>query len=88
MSRSNPWSRVRNTLNNTFGVRGRVNLAAWAFAGGVAYVLWIRPAQQEAEQLRLEQAARYHKMREVDRVKPVPDPQDTGLIRGRAGKDS
>lgn len=67
------------------GVRGRQNLAAWAVAGTLAYFLWVRP-EREAEK---ERQARLALRRELDledyaiKMRPRPDPQDTGLVKGK-----
>ena len=77
--------------NNT--TTKRQNLAAWAVAGGIAYVLWIRPEQQKAREreeakvrARLEAAASAPSLKRArentDRASPTPDPQIGGLSVG------
>jgi hypothetical protein len=60
-------------------------------AGGLAYVFYVRPQQERAEEQRLardlaRQWAADRGLQEVDRAAPRPDPQDTGLVKGKAGK--
>ncbi|KAK9843957.1 hypothetical protein WJX81_000478 [Elliptochloris bilobata] len=74
-------------MRENLGFRGAKNVAAWAVAGTIAYYLWVKPEQKaEAErQAARERIANYAKERgieDVDRVRPVADPQDTGLVRG------
>ncbi|KAL8523816.1 hypothetical protein ACS0TY_013696 [Phlomoides rotata] len=83
------WSRAignaRSFVGNAMGgLRGGSSLASWAVAGTLAYILWVRPSQQ----LRREQeekaalAAASGPYRYVEKRKPIPDPQETGLVYG------
>uniref|UniRef100_A0A0D3H233 Uncharacterized protein n=2 Tax=Oryza TaxID=4527 RepID=A0A0D3H233_9ORYZ len=72
------WSRTvgntRSFVGNALGgLRGWSNLASWAVAGTLAYYLWERAAL----------AAASDPYRYVEKRKPIPDPQDTGLIYGK-----
>ncbi|KAL3695606.1 hypothetical protein R1sor_009682 [Riccia sorocarpa] len=71
------------------GVRGRENAAAWMVAFTAAYLLWIKPARdaQKEEEARaiLRREADLH--RYVEKTRPIADPQERGLIRGK-GKQS
>ncbi|CAL8466848.1 g6384 [Coccomyxa elongata] len=77
---------IRNTIKENLGFRGSQNIAAWAVAGVLAYYLWVKP-EREAEQER--RAARERArlfasekgIQDVDRRRPIADPQDTGLVR-------
>jgi len=74
------------------------NLAAWATAGAIAYIAWVRPEQRRAKereeakaQARLEAAASAPSLRrkgrgENDRASPTPDPQTGGLSVGNPKK--
>lgn len=42
--------RILSFLSDSFGFRGRFNIAAWAVAGGAAYYMWIRPEQLRRQQ--------------------------------------
>ncbi|CAK9195167.1 unnamed protein product [Sphagnum troendelagicum] len=88
MVRGTRFGKISEGIVTAFGgVRGAQNVAAWGVAGIVAYYLWIKPERE----LRLEQEeARFAAlMRDkdrhayVERRRPMPDPQDTGLIRGK-----
>ena len=48
---SSGWRRVlgnaRSFVGNAMGgLRGRANFASWAVAGALAYLLWVKPAQE------------------------------------------
>lgn len=59
-------------------------MASWALAGTLAYFLWIKPSrdlrreQEERAALAASDPNRY-----VEKRKPIPDPQETGLIYGK-----
>ncbi|EIE26539.1 hypothetical protein COCSUDRAFT_32203 [Coccomyxa subellipsoidea C-169] len=78
---------LRNTIKANLGFRGTQNIAAWAVAGVLAYYLWVKP-EREAEQERKASRERARLfatekgLTEVDKRRPVADPQDTGLVRG------
>ncbi|OMP01867.1 hypothetical protein CCACVL1_02991 [Corchorus capsularis] len=80
--------KVRTFISNSMGgVRGRTNLAAWVVAGTLAYFLWIKPSQ-DLKKLQQEKAAlaASDPYRYVEKRKPIPDPQETGLIYGKKKK--
>ncbi|KAH7421519.1 hypothetical protein KP509_13G061500 [Ceratopteris richardii] len=92
MARDTVLGNVRSFFSNALGgVTGRSNIAAWIVAGTAAYFLWIKPErdaqkEREAQLLLRAEADRY---RYVEKTKPIPDPQETGLIKGvRKGNDS
>lgn len=71
------------------GLRGGSNLASWVVAGTLAYYLWVKPAQelkrQQQEKAALA-AATTDPYRYIEKRKPIPDPQDGGLIYGNKNK--
>ncbi|GBF94403.1 hypothetical protein Rsub_07217 [Raphidocelis subcapitata] len=78
---------LKQLLNVTFGVRGTRNAASWIAAGGLAYYLIYVPEQQrrqeiERERLLAKERAVAAGLVEIDRARPIPDPQDRGLIKG------
>lgn len=85
----------KNNNNNN----NKQNLAAWATAGVIAYVAWVRPEQQRAREreeakvrARLEAAASAPSLRKGqqsgnDRASPTPDPQIGGLSVGNPKKE-
>ncbi|XP_009588200.1 uncharacterized protein [Nicotiana tomentosiformis] len=80
---------VRSFFGNlTGGLRGGSNLASWVVAGTLAYFLWVKPSQelkrQQEEKVAL--AAASDSYRYVEKRKPIPDPQETGLIYGNKNK--
>ncbi|XP_055834645.1 uncharacterized protein LOC129903168 [Solanum dulcamara] len=80
---------VRSFVGNlTGGLRGGSNLASWVVAGTLAYFLWVKPSQelkrQQEEKAAL--AAASDAYRYVEKRKPIPDPQETGLIYGNKNK--
>ncbi|KAG2698029.1 hypothetical protein I3843_07G130600 [Carya illinoinensis] len=87
------WGRtlgnVRSFLGNSMGgLRGGANLASWAVAGTLAYYLWVKPARdlQREQEERAALAALDDPYRYVEKRKPIPDPQETGLIYGNKNK--
>ncbi|XP_020599114.1 uncharacterized protein LOC110038579 [Phalaenopsis equestris] len=76
---------VRSFVGNSLGgLRGWSNLASWAVAGTLAYFLWVKPARElKAEQERAALAAASDPNRYIEKRRPIPDPQDTGLIYGK-----
>lgn len=72
------------------GLRGGSNLASWAVAGTLAYFLWVKPSQdlkrEQQERAALHSQSDPH--RYVEKRKPIPDPQDNGLIYGNKNVDS
>ncbi|XP_041017831.1 uncharacterized protein LOC121260035 [Juglans microcarpa x Juglans regia] len=87
------WGRtlgnVRSFLGNSMGgLRGGTNLASWAVAGTLAYYLWVKPARdlQREQEEKAALAALDDPYRYVEKRKPIPDPQETGLIYGNKNK--
>ncbi|CAI9115306.1 OLC1v1016172C1 [Oldenlandia corymbosa var. corymbosa] len=76
---------VRSFIGNSMGgLKGTANLASWAVAGTLAYFLWVKPSQQlKKEQLERAAMAAADPNRYIEKRKPIPDPQVTGLIRGQ-----
>ncbi|THU50615.1 hypothetical protein C4D60_Mb06t22140 [Musa balbisiana] len=82
--------------NATGGLRGGANLASLVVAGTLADFLWVKPVQDLKEQEVLSIAYRLplfstfevltrktsDPYRYVEKRKPIPDPQETGLIYG------
>ncbi|CAM6097748.1 unnamed protein product [Calypogeia fissa] len=86
MARHTVLGNVTSFIGNALGgVRGRQNIAAWIVAGTAAYFLWIKPERDAMREEQARQILRREKdlHRYVERVKPVSDPQDRGLIRGK-----
>ncbi|XP_047328770.1 uncharacterized protein LOC124932197 [Impatiens glandulifera] len=90
---SSNWRRtfgnVRTFAGNSMGgLRGRTNLASWIVAGTIAYFLWVKPSQdlRREQQERAALAAASDPYRYVEKRKPIPDPQDNGLIYGNKKK--
>ncbi|XP_024929033.1 uncharacterized protein LOC112491471 [Ziziphus jujuba] len=90
---SSNWRRslgnVRSFIGNCMGgLRGGSNLASWVVAGSLAYFLWVKPSQdlQRQQQERAALAAS-DPNRYIERRKPIPDPQETGLIYGKKNLD-
>ncbi|KAG2584985.1 hypothetical protein PVAP13_6KG362912 [Panicum virgatum] len=83
----NARSFVGNALG---GLRGWSNLASWTVAGTLAYYLWVKPARelQKEQEERAALAAASDPYRYVEKQKPIPDPQDTGLIYGKKKEPS
>jgi len=83
----NARSFVGNALG---GLRGWSNLASWTVAGTLAYYLWVKPARQlqKEQEERAALAAASDPYRYVEKRKPIPDPQDTGLIYGKKKEPS
>lgn len=83
---------VRSFIGNSMGgLRGGSNLASWVVAGTLAYFLWVKPSQQlkKEQEERAAMVAASDSYRYVEKRKPIPDPQETGLIYGnknRSGK--
>uniref|UniRef100_A0A7N0TND2 Uncharacterized protein n=1 Tax=Kalanchoe fedtschenkoi TaxID=63787 RepID=A0A7N0TND2_KALFE len=90
------WERaagnVRSFVGNSLGgLRGGSNLASWVVAGTLAYFLWVKPAQdlkqQQQEKAALAAAAAASDpYRYIEKRKPIPDLQETGLIYGNKNK--
>ncbi|GMH20500.1 hypothetical protein Nepgr_022341 [Nepenthes gracilis] len=79
------WGNVRTFIgNSTGGLSGGSNLASWAVAGTLAYFLWIKPSQdlkrQQQERAAAAATAFPDPFRYVEKQKPIPDSQDSGLI--------
>ncbi|XP_059636284.1 uncharacterized protein LOC132278505 [Cornus florida] len=91
---SSGWRRtlgnVRSFIgNSTGGLRGGSNLASWVVAGTLAYFLWVKPSQERRkEQERAALAAAADPNRYVEKRKPIPDPQETGLIYGNKNRSN
>lgn len=76
---------ARSFVGNAMGgLRGGTNLASWVVAGTIAYYLWVKPSrdlrreQEERSALAASDPNRY-----IEKRKPIPDPQETGLIYGK-----
>ncbi|KAA3454659.1 Dethiobiotin synthetase [Gossypium australe] len=91
MGRSS-WSRgvgnLRSFIGNSMGgLRGGANLASWVVAGTLAYFLWVKPSQdlkkQQQERAALAASDPY---RYIEKRKPIPDPQENGLMYGNKKK--
>ncbi|XP_072979469.1 uncharacterized protein [Typha angustifolia] len=87
---SREWSRtlgnVRSFVGNSLGgLRGWSNLASWTVAGTLAYFLWVKPARElkKEQEERAALAAASDRYRYVEKRKPIPDPQETGLVYGK-----
>ncbi|XP_024021368.1 uncharacterized protein LOC21411126 [Morus notabilis] len=85
------WKRtlgnVRSFVGNSMGgLRGGSNFASWVVAGTLAYFLWVKPSQdlkrQQEERAALA-ALEPDPHRYIEKRKPIPDPQDNGLIYGK-----
>ncbi|GLT94559.1 hypothetical protein SLE2022_122950 [Rubroshorea leprosula] len=83
------WKRtlgnVRSFVGNAMGgLRGGSSLASWVVAGTLAYFLWVKPSQdlKREQQERAALASASDAYRYVEKRKPIPDPQETGLIYG------
>ncbi|KAK8943555.1 hypothetical protein KSP40_PGU003137 [Platanthera guangdongensis] len=76
---------VRSFVGNSLGgLRGWNNLASWAVASTLAYFLWVKPSRElKAEQERAALAADSGPNRNIEKRKPIPDPQETGLKYGK-----
>ncbi|XP_060200026.1 uncharacterized protein LOC132628262 [Lycium barbarum] len=90
---ANDWRKsmgnVRSFFGNlTGGLRGGSNLASWVVAGTLAYYLWVKPSQElnRQQQEKAALAAASDTYRYVEKRKPIPDPQETGLIYGNKNK--
>ncbi|XP_026382816.1 uncharacterized protein LOC113278105 [Papaver somniferum] len=83
---------VRSFMSNSMGgLRGGSSLASWVVAGTLAYFIWVKPSQdlrkQQEERAALAAAsASSDPYRYVEKRKPIPDPQDNGLIYGKGNK--
>ncbi|XP_057518101.1 uncharacterized protein LOC130799013 [Amaranthus tricolor] len=90
----NDWRRKLGTVrsfvgNATGGLRGGSNLASWIVAGTLAYYLWVKPAQElkrQQEEKAALAAAKPDPYKYVEKRKPIPDPQETGLRYGNKNK--
>ncbi|XP_073036346.1 uncharacterized protein [Primulina huaijiensis] len=78
------FGNVRSFVGNSLGgLRGTSSLASWVVAGTLAYFLWVRPSQQlKREQQERAAAAASDPYRYVEKRKPIPDAQETGLVYG------
>ncbi|KAK9109547.1 hypothetical protein Sjap_017607 [Stephania japonica] len=80
---------VRSFVGNSMGgLRGGSNLASWIVAGTLAYFLWVKPSQdlKREQEERAALAAASDPYRYVEKRKPIPDPQETGLIYGNKNR--
>ncbi|KAK6939174.1 hypothetical protein RJ641_028705 [Dillenia turbinata] len=83
------WGNVRSFIGNSLGgLRGGPNIASWVVAGTLAYFLWVKPSQdlKRQQQEKAALAAASDRYRYVEKTKPIPDPQVTGLIYGKKKK--
>ncbi|KAF7141791.1 hypothetical protein RHSIM_Rhsim06G0002600 [Rhododendron simsii] len=98
---SSSWRRtfgnVRSFVGNSMGgLRGGTNLASWVVAGTLAYFLWVKPSQdlkrEQQERAALAAAAAAaaasDPYRYVEKRKPIPDPQETGLVYGNKNRSN
>ncbi|PIN10426.1 hypothetical protein CDL12_16989 [Handroanthus impetiginosus] len=79
------FGNIRSFVGNSMGgLRGGSSLASWVVAGTLAYFLWVRPSQQlrKEQEERAALAAASDPYRYVEKRKPIPDPQETGLVYG------
>ncbi|XP_022155897.1 uncharacterized protein LOC111022900 [Momordica charantia] len=78
------FGNVRSFIGNSMGgLRGGSNLASWIVAGTLAYFLWVKPSQDlKREQQERAALADTDPHRYIEKRKPIPDPQETGLIYG------
>lgn len=75
---------VRSFIANSMGgLRGGSNLASWAVAGGLAYFLWIKPERETRREQEARAALATNSDRYVEKRRPIPDPQETGIIYGK-----
>ncbi|KAL5713733.1 hypothetical protein ACHQM5_015785 [Ranunculus cassubicifolius] len=73
--------------NSTGGLRGPSNLASWLVAGTLAYYLWVKPSQDlKKQQQERALAANLDPNRYIEKRRPIPDPQETGLIYGKKNR--
>ncbi|CAH1430928.1 uncharacterized protein LOC111878451 [Lactuca sativa] len=82
---------ARSVVGNAMGgLRGGSNLASWVVAGTLAYFLWVKPSQElkREQQERAALAAASDRYRYVEKVKPIPDLQETGLIYGNKSRSN
>ncbi|CAM8936638.1 unnamed protein product [Rhodiola kirilowii] len=89
----NSWERAVGNVrtfvgNSTGGLRGGSNLASWVVAGTLAYFLWVKPAQdlKQQQKEKAAAAAASDPYRYVEKRKPIPDLQETGLIYGHKNR--
>ncbi|KZV48509.1 hypothetical protein F511_08408 [Dorcoceras hygrometricum] len=86
------FGNVRSFVGNSLGgLRGTSSLASWLVAGTLAYFLWVRPSQQlkkeQQERAALAAAAAASDpYRYVEKRKPIPDSQETGLVYGNKNR--
>ncbi|XP_077209936.1 subtilisin-like protease [Tasmannia lanceolata] len=79
------FGNVRSFVGNSMGgLRGGSNIASWAVACTLAYLLWVKPSRdlKREQEERAALAAASDRYRYVEKRKPIPDPQETGLIYG------
>ncbi|KAL4575378.1 hypothetical protein LXL04_022220 [Taraxacum kok-saghyz] len=82
---------ARSVVGNAMGgVRGGSNLASWVVAGTLAYFLWVKPSQElkREQEERAALAAASDRYRYVEKVKPITDLQETGLIYGNKNRSN
>ncbi|KAG9456625.1 hypothetical protein H6P81_001133 [Aristolochia fimbriata] len=80
------FGNVGSFVNNSLGgLRGGSNIASWVVAGSLAYFLWVKPSQdlKREQEEKAALAAASDRFRYVEKRKPTPDPQDTGLVYGK-----
>ncbi|XP_078438456.1 subtilisin-like protease [Wolffia australiana] len=92
---SSSWKRtlgnVRSFVGNSLGgLRGGSSLASWAVAGTMAYFLWVKPARdlKREQEEKAALAAASDRYAYVEKRKPIPDRQETGLIYGKRNESS
>ncbi|KAL0361916.1 UNVERIFIED_CONTAM: hypothetical protein Sradi_3876100 [Sesamum radiatum] len=87
------FGNVRSFVGNSMGgLRGGSSLASWIVAGTLAYYLWsaLLSSSEESKRQKLNcfpliperaaLAAASDPYRYVEKRKPIPDPQETGLV--------
>ncbi|KAF8069487.1 COL14A1 [Scenedesmus sp. PABB004] len=87
MAHDSAGTRVQRFLGDTFGVRGSRNVTSWLVAGAAAYYLIYLPEQQKAQEILAQREAAKRLaiergLQDIDRARPIADPQDTGLVQG------
>eukprot|EP00879_Flechtneria_rotunda_P005372 GHRR01005661.1.p1 GENE.GHRR01005661.1~~GHRR01005661.1.p1 ORF type:complete len:113 (+),score=41.05 GHRR01005661.1:107-445(+) len=94
MSHPTIGTRILRWFSDSFGLRGSKNIASWGAAGALAYYFIYLPEQKRAQEVlaQREAAKRFaieKGIQDMDRARPIPDPQDTGLIKGvKAGEQA
>ncbi|XP_010530259.1 PREDICTED: uncharacterized protein LOC104806868 [Tarenaya hassleriana] len=73
--------------NSMGGLRGGQSIASWVVAGTLAYFLWVKPSQDlKKEQEAKAALAAADPNGYIEKRKPIPDPQITGLVYGNKNR--